>query len=131
MNRRIFTQLLIASPLTALALANAFVQLKTISILIQTSPVAGFQYYSGKYLWEKFQDGQTLDMLRELTNPYDNKAVALFWDGYKISYVPRNENLAISQMLDTGVPLQARIAEMKESDDPWQRVSVNIELSQS
>jgi len=97
-------------------------------VLIQTSPVAGFQYHQGEEVWDGLRAGETLDLFRERDNPYDNKAVRIEWEGHKLGYVPRLENHAASQLLDRGEKLSARIVELKESRDPWERVRFEIQL---
>ncbi|MCO6440889.1 MAG: HIRAN domain-containing protein [Nitrococcus mobilis] len=46
--------------------------------------------------------------VREPANPHDPKAVRIDWHNQKLGYVPRDENTAISQMLDRGERLGAR-----------------------
>lgn len=45
------------------------------TILLQTSPVAGFQYHEGEALRPLLRAGQALDLVREPANTYDPKAV--------------------------------------------------------
>jgi len=127
MNRRLFTQLLFTSPFTVPVMVSVRSYPST-SLLIQTSPLAGFQYYAGEKLWAKMRQGDLLDMLREPGNPYDKRAVALFWNGYKIGYIPRRENTAITQMLDRQMSLTANISNLNQSDDPWERIEITIGL---
>ena len=98
-------------------------------ILIQESPLAGFQYYHGEVLWDQLREGQSLDLVREPDNPYDPKAVRVEWNGCKLGYVPRTENTAISQMLDRGECLEAKVAHLRLSSNPWDRVGLVIELA--
>jgi len=42
--------------------------------------------------------------------------------------VPRLDNAAVAQLLDGGVRLEARIASLRESSDPWQRIGIEVEL---
>ncbi len=48
------------------------------------------------------------------------------WGKNQLGYVPRLENATVSQMLNRGQNLRAGIAGLKESDDPWERVTVDI-----
>lgn len=91
-------------------------------ILIQESPLAGFQYHEGERLWTQMCVGQPLTLVRETGNPYDSKAVRVDWQGQKLGYVPRVENTAVAQMLDRGERLTARIVRLKEDQNPWERV---------
>lgn len=98
------------------------------SILLQASPVAGFQYHNGEAVWAWLSAGQALDLFREADNSHDEKAVRIEWQGHKIGYVPRMENHAVAQLLDRGEKLSARIAGLKESRNPWERVRFEVLL---
>jgi hypothetical protein len=96
---------------------------------IQTSPVAGFQYHHGPTLWAQLAEGVPLDLIREPANPHDPMAVRIDWQGYKLGYLPRRENHAVSQMLDRGETLHARITRLQSVADPWQRIALCIDWS--
>ncbi len=98
-------------------------------LLIQESPLAGFQYHHGDALWPQLHTGQPLALVREPANPYDARAVRIDWNGYKLGYLPRIENTAASQMLDRGERLTGRIVRLRESRNPWERVRVAVELT--
>lgn len=95
-------------------------------ILLQDSPLAGFQYHAGKALWPRMRVGDALSLVREPDNPHDAKAVRVEWQGHKIGYVPRRENADVARLLDRGQPLQARIVRLAEVRDPWSRVRFEI-----
>lgn len=95
-------------------------------ILLQDSPLAGFQYHAGKTLWPQMQVGDALTLVREPDNRYDAKAVRVEWHGHKIGYVPRRENADVARLLDAGQTLDARIVRLAEVRDPWSRVRFEI-----
>ncbi len=95
-------------------------------ILLQDSPLAGFQYHHGKAVWAEIQPGDALTLTREADNPYDSKAVRVDWRGLKLGYVPRRENSDIARLMDSGAKLVARVTRLTESRDPWQRVRFEI-----
>lgn len=95
-------------------------------ILLQDSPLAGFQYHAGKTLWPQMRAGDSLTLVREPDNPYDARAVRVEWRGHKIGYVPRRENADVARLLDRGQPLAARIVRLAEVRDPWSRVRFEI-----
>ncbi|MDD3677163.1 HIRAN domain-containing protein [Thauera propionica] len=98
------------------------------AILIQRSPIAGFQYHEGERLWLRLRVGQSLELVREPANPYDPRAVRIDWHGRKLGYLPRIENTAVSQMMDRGERMSARIVRLAESRNPWGRVEVEVGL---
>ena len=95
-------------------------------ILLQDSPLAGFQYHAGKSLWPQMRVGDALALVREPDNPHDARAVRVEWQGQKIGYVPRRENADVARLLDHGHVLEARIARLAEVRDPWSRVRFEI-----
>ena len=98
-------------------------------VLIQDSPIAGFQFHHGETVWESLRVGSRLELRREADNPHDPNAVALYFQGVQLGYVPRGENTTLAQMLDRGQRLAASVSGLKKSDDPWQRIRVTIELA--
>lgn len=124
MNRRGFLQKMLG--LAGAASIPAAAQARTRSLLVQQSPVAGFQYHQGEDVWPHLREGAELNLVREPDNCHDPKAVRIDWQGHKIGYVPRMENHAIGQMLDRGEPLRARIALLQDTPDPWQRIRIEI-----
>jgi hypothetical protein len=95
-------------------------------ILLQDSPLAGFQYHAGKALWPQMQVGDALTLMREPDNPHDARAVRVEWRGHKIGYVPRRENADVARLMDGGQLLEARIVRLAEVRDPWSRVRFEI-----
>lgn len=100
-------------------------------IIVQQSPLAGFQYYEGKGLWEMMRVGDTLLLAREPQNPHDANAVRVLWRNEMLGYIPRRENSDVARQMDRGAPVKARIVRLKEARNPWQRIEfeVYVELS--
>jgi len=97
-------------------------------ILVQSSPLAGFQYHEGKALWGQMQVGDALTLVREPDNEHDPRAVRVEWQGHKLGYVPRKENEAVARQLDRGNKLEARIVQLRKHRDPWKRVEFEVFL---
>jgi hypothetical protein len=95
-------------------------------ILLQDSPLAGFQYHEGRRLWSQMKVGDELTLVREPDNPHDARAVRVEWRGHKIGYVPRRENADVARLMDGGQALAARIVRLAEVRDPWSRVRFEI-----
>ena len=96
------------------------------AIIVQESPLAGFQYHNGKQLWDDMKVGDTLALQREPDNPHDANAVSVYWNGQRLGYVPRRENTDVARQMDRGVPVKARIVRMAESRNPWQRIRFEV-----
>lgn len=97
-------------------------------ILVQSSPVAGFQFHEGKQLWDQLKIGDALTLVREPANPHDARAVRVEWNGHMLGYVPRAENDAVARQLDRGNKLEARIVRLTRHRDPWKRIEFEVFL---
>ena len=100
----------------------------TTRILIQSSPVAGFQFHEGKQLWDQLKVGDALTLVREPANAHDARAVRVEWNGHMLGYVPRAENDAVARQLDRGNKLEARIVRLTRHRDPWKRIEFEVFL---
>jgi hypothetical protein len=100
-------------------------------ILIQTSPLAGFQYHAGRALFPLMSVGDSLTLIREADNPHDPKAVRVEWHGAMIGYAPRLDNADLARMMDNGVPVEGRIVHLQKARDPWKRVLIEIVVPES
>jgi hypothetical protein len=97
-------------------------------IELQRSPVAGFQYHKGEAVWASLQVGESVSLIREPDNAFDPRAVRIDWQGHKLGYVPRVDNAAVSQLLDSGQGVVAQIVSLKDSINPWDRIELSIHL---
>ena len=104
--------------------APAFAE--SIKILVQSSPLAGSQYYGAKRLRDEIRVGDRLTLTREADNRHDRNAVRVDWNGQKLGYVPRAENRAVAAAMDQGDKLVARIAQLTAHADPWRRVRFEV-----
>lgn len=99
---------------------------ESIKVLVQSSPLAGFQFYAGRELWEEMKAGDALALVREPENRHDANAVRVEWRGRKLGYLPRAENRAVAAEMDRGGQVEARIARLNRHLDPWKRIQVEV-----
>jgi len=97
-----------------------------VRMLLQSSPLAGFQYHEGGALWAQMKVGDALTLNREPQNAHDRNAVRVEWQGHMLGYVPRADNAAVARLLDRGNRLEARIVRLQESRNPWERVLFEV-----
>ena len=100
----------------------------SVKLLVQSSPLAGSQYYALAAVWSELRIGDRLTLAREPNNPRDRQAVRVDWFGHKLGYVPRAENAAVARALDDGEQLEARVSRRRDDADPWQRVEFEVYL---
>jgi hypothetical protein len=99
---------------------------QSVRILVQNSPLAGFQYYAGTTQWANMKAGDPLELVRETGNAHDVNAVRVEWHGQKLGYLPRAENAAVASEMDRGTRVEARIAHLHEHRNPWKRIGIDI-----
>ena len=79
--------------------------------------IAGFQYWDGALVLDRLKVGKALELVLEPGNPYDPDAVALYNEGSKLGFVPRELNGNLAQLLafgHTGV-FEARVQQVAPS----------------
>ena len=99
---------------------------ESIRVLVQSSPLAGFQFYAGRELWDGMKVGDALVLVREPENKHDANAVRVEWRGRKLGYLPRAENRAVAAEMDRGGRVEARIARLNRHLDPWKRILIEV-----
>lgn len=110
----------------SLALWAALAQAERVRILVQSSPLAGSQYYDLLAVRPLLKVGDALNLVREPDNRHDLNAVRVEWQGHKLGYVPRTENNAVAAALDSGGKLSARVSRLTNDPNPWRRLEVEI-----
>ena len=120
--------ILAACALLALVITRPTLAAESVSILVQSSPLAGSQYHALDAVWTQIRPGDRLTLTREPNNRHDRNAVRVDWNGQPLGYLPRRENRAVAQALDAGRTLEARVARLRDVPDPWQRVLLDVYL---
>lgn len=95
-------------------------------LLLQSSPLAGSQYYAFAEFWPQMRVGDRLELVREPDNRHDANAIRVEWRGHKIGYVPRAENRVIATALDAGERLSARLSSVSDNKNPWRRLAFEV-----
>ncbi len=116
------------SPLLWLVLCGYADAAETIRVLVQSSPLAGSQYYAVAELWSQIKPGDRLTLIREPDNRHDRKAIRVEWNGRILGYVPRAENRAVAQAIDAGEKIEAHVSRLRDDPNPWRRVEFEVFL---
>lgn len=109
-------------------LVSSLAAAESVKILVQSSPLAGSQYYAVSKVWNEIQPGDRLTLTREPDNRHDRNAIRVDWKGQQLGYVPRAENRAVARALDAGEKLEARVSRLRNDPNPWQRVEFEVYL---
>ncbi|GCF94834.1 restriction endonuclease [Enterococcus florum] len=92
--------------------------------------LAGFAYHDGLEVIEKLTLGKSVTLAAEPDNPHDPYAVAVFFRGYKLGYVPSGKNEHLSQLLYFGYDdiFEARIQSVNMENHPERQFRVVVRL---
>lgn len=98
-------------------------------IFLFDSHVAGTTFIEGiEELEPHLNIDDRLDFFREPDNKYDSKAIVIKnTDGVKIGYVPREDNVIFSRLMDAGKLLFGKITD-KEIKGNWLKINIKIYL---
>lgn len=108
------------------AVAASYAQHTEVRMLVQSSPLAGFQFYAAKALWDDMKVGDVLALVREPSNPHDGNAVRVEWRGNQLGYVPRKDNAAVARHMDGGGNVEARISKLQPHRNPRERIEFEV-----
>lgn len=92
--------------------------------------LAAFAYYDGLEVVNQLKPGTFLNLLAEPTNPYDSEAVAIFYQGKKLGYIPKDRNTLISRMMFYGHSdiLEARVQMVDLTVHPERQLRVVVKF---
>ena len=88
--------------------------------------IAGFTYWEGCMAIPELKIGAQLRLVRERENGFDPNAVAIYYDEYKLGFVPRSENELIAKFLDLGYSkiFDLRVQRISQDTHPEKQVGV-------
>jgi len=115
-----------AALLAALSLLPRPAAAQQVRILVQSSPLAGFNYHQAPEVWRGMRVGDALRLAREPDNAYDARAVRVEWRGHKLGYVPRAQNAALAWAMDRGEMLDARVSRLQPHRNPRKRIEFEV-----
>lgn len=96
--------------------------------ILQTGSVMGFRHYEGKQIWDNLHVGEKLVLVREPENAFDSQAIRVEWQGHKLGYVPKADNVDLARIMDNGTNVEARIIALNPSRRPNNRVTFEVFL---
>ena len=106
---------------------GTLIQPLTKEIYLFHTTVAGTTHIEDQSIFESLKVNDKLTLIRE-DNKHDKKAIMLLTDDKKkIGYVPKEDNLIFSRLMDAGKLLIARVRKMDKKGN-WNIVHINIFL---
>lgn len=122
-NRRV---LVAAALLAGLSVTAGRAAAQQVRILVQSSPLAGFNYHQAAEVWQAMRVGDALKLAREPDNVHDARAISVQWQGHRLGYVPRAQNAALAWAMDRGERLDARVSRLQPHRDPRKRIEFEV-----
>jgi len=101
---------------------------QSVRLLVQSSPLAGFNYHQAPAVFANLRSGDALALLREADNPHDANAIGVYWREQKLGYVPRAQNAALAWAMDRGEVVVARVSRLLVHQNPRLRVEFEVFL---
>lgn len=90
--------------------------------------VAGYRFHEGPAVEESLTPAMQLVLRREPWNAFDAGAIAVWTSaGAKLGFLPRSENRTLARLMDAGVPVTARVTEVRREAPPWKRLWIVVE----
>ena len=90
--------------------------------------VRGFRHHEGPQVIQRIKEHDDLDLVRERANEHDPDAVAVYWQGHKLGYLPMGENRSAANLIDHGMLLAAYVLYTAPELPPWEQCFVGVEL---
>jgi hypothetical protein len=92
--------------------------------------IAGFTYYDGAIAFRKLKIGKKVRLQLEEENKFDARAVVIYYNEFKLGFVPRSENRILYKLLKTGLDqnLSVVIQRLDPTAYPENQVSVIVHL---
>lgn len=97
---------------------------------ILTCNIAGFTYYDGINVIKELEIGTYLTLVAELENKFDPYAVAIYYKGEKLGFIPTGENKLINQFLQSGHTdlFEVRINRISPESHPEKQIGVIVKI---
>lgn len=106
---------------------GTLIQPLTKEIYLFETTVAGTTHIDDQAIFDTLKVNDKLHLLRE-DNQYDKKAIMLLTENKKkIGYVPKDDNIIFSRLMDAGKLLIARIKSLDKKGS-WNILNINIYL---
>lgn len=90
--------------------------------------IAGFQFGEGALVLDALKPGARLQMVAESDNPHDPSAIALFFEGKHLGYIPAEHNGLFAVMMHYGHAdaFECVVQQVAPERSPWHQVRAAV-----
>jgi len=94
--------------------------------------IAGYTYCDGVDVFEKLKIGAQLLLKAEPENPFDPRAVAIYYQDVQMGYVPRSENELLRKFLNLGHTdlFEVKISQIVPDVHPERQIRVLVRIKE-
>lgn len=125
MKRSTFIRSLTAIPAIGLLSFDTFTQYE--KVYLKQVFLRGFAYYDGPEIIDDINSSGQLEMIREPKNKHDKRAIAFYFNGHKIGYLPRESNKTVSILMDTQLlEFHCEIIHIEKEASDWEKIRVAV-----
>ncbi len=136
MQRRSFIKALsglVPYPVLSHAAPQPTVPPAPVPVTLQESPIVGFQHHQDEAPRPRrrpavFGSASPRTVTAPAPLSGGRSPLPVYWRDTNLGYVPRNENTAVTQLLDRNRTLIGRIVEFAHGHDPWKRLRFAVAL---
>lgn len=93
--------------------------------------IAGVQHHK----WREAMDTGSLEEQSELTlvlepeNQYDDKAIAIYWEGFMLGYIPKKQEECKQLLYEKNLEgVRCIMSAVRPEDKPWNMFTVIVEV---
>lgn len=90
--------------------------------------IAGYRYYDGPALENRFKAGYSLQLHREPQNSHDRNAISIYTGKHKLGYIARDDNEIVAKLMDQGAEVGGEIVKFNPEAENWERVLVGVRM---
>ena len=92
--------------------------------------IAGLTYYEAIRCFENLKIGTKLELKMETDNKFDARAVAIYYNEFKLGFVPKSENRIFYKLLSMGYNtiFETTIQQVDGSEHPENQIRVVTHL---
>lgn len=96
------------------------------AVKIYDNYLRGTAHYHAEKLLSVIKEGDELQLKREPDNAYDSFAIAVYFQGYKLGYIPAYENIVLANMLDKGAHLHAFVSLCDADEGIYKAIALEV-----
>ncbi|WP_428087033.1 HIRAN domain-containing protein [Candidatus Thioglobus sp.] len=90
--------------------------------------IAGAKYYQLPWVLNELKIGDNVTLKPQPDNKYDDNAIEIYHQNYKLGFVPRNDNQYLAKLLIANVNLIAKVSALRLYSEQYNQVKITLYL---